>query len=410
MFDRIIYPRTLNDLGEKNEDIKTGIVFSEDKEYFFLYVPNNSKNKPLMPIDWLFDKSSRGKNDSLEFKKQNKAITPNDWYFVEFFGRASHGVSIGDYIADDCKYDCKSIGLIEGINPTNLIECCSAIIENLLINKPKPDAKNGLLEWAQLAYKQFHILTMYTQVGEHADNPVKYDRCNIVILPLLAEVLMEIRDCEYGCTFEKSKRILESMETIRSRVKRVVSELLNNQELIDSINDANILEDEYGIETLRGDTKFYKNRYTNMIKPPLEDLYIPASASDFISYLLHQYVRRGYYFIKCSNCNRYFTYHTDSKIRYCSRYVENPSERDIGKRCNDIGRLRARSRWLSTNEVVKLFQSYYSRVLYMKKTGKISPAQFEKWSLEARAHRDDCLAEKMSFDEFKKWLDAYEFN
>ena len=56
----------------------------------------------------------------------------------------------------------------------------------------------------------------------------------------------------------------------------------------------------------------------------------------------------------------------------------------------------------ATREFTRSYKAHNARVRY----GTMTKAEFTAWSKDARAKRADCVAGKLSFEDFVAWLDS----
>ena len=136
----------------------------------------------------------------------------------------------------------------------------------------------------------------------------------------------------------------------------------------------------------------------------LTEAFIPDTFDDLISYLLNRYVL-NYHFYCCANCRRYFAFSSNSMTKNCSRVIESAHYlKDIGRTCHEVGRLRAHTRGLYSDETQLLYQRNYKAAFARKKKGQISEENFTKWGEEARQMRDRCINGDISYDDLEQWF------
>ena len=76
------------------------------------------------------------------------------------------------------------------------------------------------------------------------------------------------------------------------------------------------------------------------------------------------------------------------------------------KTCKDSGALRLYEKRKLENPTVKEYKRSYKAHNARVRYGTMSKAEFTAWSKEARAKRADCVAGKLSFEDFVAWLDS----
>lgn len=126
----------------------------------------------------------------------------------------------------------------------------------------------------------------------------------------------------------------------------------------------------------------------------------PTSLSDLVEFSLRECVKREQRMRICSYCGKYFAIPRRNTAEFCNLTVD-----ENGYTCREVG---ARKRWAEKKNSDELFKEYrreYKKRFNWIKAGKISPGTFYAWSATAKGKRDECAEGKMSFAEFKKWLE-----
>ncbi|MDR1542255.1 MAG: DUF6076 domain-containing protein [Clostridiales bacterium] len=105
---------------------------------------------------------------------------------------------------------------------------------------------------------------------------------------------------------------------------------------------------------------------------------------------------------KCTRCNRYFVY-SNKNSKFCERVWED------GNRCKDVGSSESFQDKLKSDPVLRCYRNVARRFRRWSNSGKIDPAQYENWYAIANKELELVRSGKLSFKEFKDWLDKYKF-
>jgi len=103
---------------------------------------------------------------------------------------------------------------------------------------------------------------------------------------------------------------------------------------------------------------------------------------------------------KCKNCGRFFIPERRVDAEYCNRIYG-----DTQRRCNEIGAMLRYEKKVAENPVWEAYKKTYRRFNSRTRTKKMTQAEFMAWSDEAAKKRDECLADKLTFDEYIAWLE-----
>ena len=137
------------------------------------------------------------------------------------------------------------------------------------------------------------------------------------------------------------------------------------------------------------------------IKTALREVLYPNTVCDLYNYLKAYCLRLPLPIHKCKNCGRYFVVTGNITQDYCTRLMEGSE-----KTCRQMGAVvQYQSRQMknpATREFTRSYKAHNARVRY----GTMTKAEFTAWSKEARAKRADCVAGKLSFEDFVAWLDS----
>lgn len=105
-------------------------------------------------------------------------------------------------------------------------------------------------------------------------------------------------------------------------------------------------------------------------------------------------------FTKCKNCGRYFISKGNYESNYCNRIIEGSN-----KTCQQFAAQKNYKNKISSDEAWKAYNKYYKRYFARAKVGTIKQPDFKKWQYEATFKRDECLAGRLSIEEYVEWLD-----
>ena len=137
------------------------------------------------------------------------------------------------------------------------------------------------------------------------------------------------------------------------------------------------------------------------IKTALREVLYPNTVRDLYNYLKAYCLRLPLAIHKCKNCGRYFVVTGNITQDYCTRLMEGSE-----KTCRQMGAVvQYQSRQMknpATREFTRSYKAHNARVRY----GTMTKDEFTAWSKEARAKRADCVAGKLSFEDFVAWLDS----
>ena len=100
---------------------------------------------------------------------------------------------------------------------------------------------------------------------------------------------------------------------------------------------------------------------------------------------------------KCANCGRYFL----QAGGYDTEYCDNIAPGETTKTCKDVGAKNTFDQKVKTNPVWQLHQRAYKTHYARMKKKNMTQQEFLEWSNKAADLRDQCLAGKITVDEFK---------
>jgi len=111
-------------------------------------------------------------------------------------------------------------------------------------------------------------------------------------------------------------------------------------------------------------------------------------------------VEHEIYIKKCKNCERFFIPMRRVDAEYCNRFWG-----DSQRRCNEIGATIQYEKRVAENPILEAHKKAYRRFNSRARNKKMTLTEFMEWSDEAARKRDDCMAGRLSFDEFVAWLE-----
>ena len=117
-------------------------------------------------------------------------------------------------------------------------------------------------------------------------------------------------------------------------------------------------------------------------------------------YELMKMITQGIQVKACANCQRYFVPDGRSDMEYCNR----PLDGQPNKTCQTEGALIRHQNKIKTVPVFYEYRKAYKRYNSRTRTGSMKQSDFFEWSEQAQKKRDQCLAGKLSFEDFLDWL------
>lgn len=225
---------------------------------------------------------------------------------------------------------------------------------------------------------------------------------NILILPLYAEIINAVLKDGTHCDFKRCDKVLKSIKNSQKKLSVFAFDVMlyeNNPYPLKALRSTDILNEIPAFKYSGTTTLVVLDANT------ICETFIADNYDELISYLVCKYIQ-DYHFLCCSNCRRYFAYKTDNKSRNCSRYIESASYKsDIGKTCHEVGRLRAHSRNIYSDNTHKIYQRFYKTTFARKMKGKLSEERFNDWSQKARTQRDRCINGEITPDQLLEWFE-----
>lgn len=139
------------------------------------------------------------------------------------------------------------------------------------------------------------------------------------------------------------------------------------------------------------------------IRPSYRSQLIAINIFGYFYYMTyHIVINTKYQIRKCKNCGKYYIAEISSKQLYCdNQYNENQTCKDIG---NQIAQLKKQQEDLVYGKYRKI---YAKKSMLVKRNPDITSykAEYEEWKKEAQKLRNNLKDNKITNDEFEKWLD-----
>ena len=140
------------------------------------------------------------------------------------------------------------------------------------------------------------------------------------------------------------------------------------------------------------------------IRPIYTNEIVASNIFGYFYYMTYTILKNYYYNIKkCKNCSKYYIVENSSKQLYCDNlYNENQTCRDIG---NQLAQLKKQQDDLVYGKYRKI---YAKKAMLVKRNPDIESYKidYENWKKEAQEYRDKLKKEKITNEEFEKWLDT----
>jgi hypothetical protein len=125
----------------------------------------------------------------------------------------------------------------------------------------------------------------------------------------------------------------------------------------------------------------------------------PWDTFDIPSYFLQQCVEREQIFKRCKSCGYYFALTGYITTEYCDREY-----RDTGKTCREIGANISYQRKMEEQPAIAAYNKAYKKRFARIRYKKLTKEEFDIWAKLARKYRDECLAGKLSLEDYLRWL------
>ena len=146
--------------------------------------------------------------------------------------------------------------------------------------------------------------------------------------------------------------------------------------------------------------KPFRSFYGTVQGGDIVHLYEVNTLNDLFRFEFIKMIEHDVFIKKCKNCGHFFIPRHRPDAEYCHRIFDG-----IDKRCNEVGAMIQYEKRVAENPILEMHKKAYRRFNSRTRTGKMSQAEFLAWSEMAMQKRDECLAGKLSFDEFVMWLE-----
>ena len=225
----------------------------------------------------------------------------------------------------------------------------------------------------------------YVQVAHYADKERRLFRAAKDVVAVMHDHL---------CRFQKF--IVHEIEVLlhyREEIKVPDGRSIDYIDILDEYHDIHGLRSYY-LE------KAFKTFYGRAADGKVEQLYEIDSIEDLFRFEFIKMIEHDIFIKKCKNCERFFIPMRRVDAEYCNRIYG-----DTQKRCNEIGAMLRYEKKVAENPIWEAYKKAYRRFNSRTRAKKMTQGEFMAWSDEAAKKRDECLAEKLPFDEFVAWLE-----
>jgi hypothetical protein len=169
-----------------------------------------------------------------------------------------------------------------------------------------------------------------------------------------------------------------------------------------SIDYIDIL-DEY--KSIHGLENYYIEKpfqtfYGRVATGELQQLYIINRIEDLFRFEFIKMTEHDIFIKKCKNCERFFIPKRRADVEYCERIYG-----DTKRKCSEIGAMLRYEKKVAENPILESYKRAYRRLHSRTRTKKMTTGDFLKWLGKANKKRNDCLAGKLSLEDFVAWLE-----
>jgi len=141
--------------------------------------------------------------------------------------------------------------------------------------------------------------------------------------------------------------------------------------------------------------------FYGVTKPPeIMELYEIDTIEDLFRFEFIKMIEHDIFIKKCKNCERFFIPRRRADAEYCERIWG-----DSHRKCSEVGATLRYEKKVAENPILEAHKKAYRRFNSRTRAKKMTQSEFLQWSEEAGKKRDECLAGKLSFDEFVEWLE-----
>jgi hypothetical protein len=201
---------------------------------------------------------------------------------------------------------------------------------------------------------------------------------------------------DHLCAFQKF--IVHEIEVLlhyRKEIKVPDGRSIDYIDILDEYHNIHELENFY-LETP------FRTFYGRTATKEVAQLYIIDNIEDLYRFEFIKMIEHEIYIKKCKNCERFFIPKRRVDAEYCDRIWG-----DTNRRCNEIGATIRYEKRVAENPILEAHKKAYRRFNSRTRTKKMTQSDFMAWSDEAAQKRDECLAGRLSFDEFAAWLEQW---
>lgn len=132
----------------------------------------------------------------------------------------------------------------------------------------------------------------------------------------------------------------------------------------------------------------------------VQQFVVLESIDDMLRYELVQTLVMGIGFKRCANCGMLFVPSGRSDSIYCDQIMDGET-----KPCNKIGANRKAKEKVAGDPILQEHRRAYQRLNKRVEFGYMTKEEFQTWAAEAKLRRTQCQKGKITFDEYKNWLD-----
>ena len=229
-------------------------------------------------------------------------------------------------------------------------------------------------------------------------------------------------DVDFNCFYQ----LAEQFKTLQSTLRKQASGYLNaesmkNTALENFMHQALEEDGHFSLLTMKPEIvpKEYLYEFSGLAPIPcdlchkpvwkdhdytLEYVFYPQTPIEIGDYFFSLFLQKDVRFKVCKNCSRYFAVIGKSKREYCTRIIEN--SRTL-RTCMDLGASRLYNSTHSQHPAMKAYMKVYKTRNSRMRAKRMTKEEFTLWSAEARKERDNCVAGRITLEQFQQWLDSH---
>ena len=132
----------------------------------------------------------------------------------------------------------------------------------------------------------------------------------------------------------------------------------------------------------------------------IQQFAVPENIDDMLRYELVQTLVLGIGFNRCKNCGMLFVPSGRSDSLYCDIIAKGENQP-----CNKIGANRQAKEKVAGDPILQEHRRAYQRLNKRVEFGYMEKDAFKAWAGEAKLRRTKCQEGKITFEEYKAWLD-----